>query len=66
MRGEANYLGGLRLQWTGAAFELADFDVFPAQRSTRDFIGRMYGETPLDWILDGTADAHLREHAVYR
>ena len=66
VRGHGNYLGGLRLQWTGTAFELADFDVFPAQRITRDFIGRMYRETPLDWLLDGTADAHLREHAVYR
>lgn len=66
VRGGGNYLGGLRLQWTGAGFELADFDVFPAQRITRDFIGRMYGETPLDWLLDGTADARLREHAVYR
>jgi hypothetical protein len=66
VRGGGNYLGGLRLQWTGTALELADFDVFPAQRITRDFIGRMYRETPLDWLLDGTADAHPREHAVYR
>jgi ATP-dependent DNA helicase DinG len=60
VRGGGNYLGGLRLQWTGTELELAQFDLFPAQRITRDFIGRMYEETPLDWLLDGTADARPR------